>query len=158
MDSWTGATHGNTLWGPAVGSSQRDNPCGVPMGPGLRDVADKGSQAEGQGYHSSPPHSHCCPWAPKNDGNIMVGVLGCAGGCAWCFSQPPSCRVDFALFFLCFYFLPKPSSCHLQPLPPPDLSRLPPTPFPSLPRFPFQMENVTAGVLRWWLCQVAAGP
>lgn len=62
-------------------------------------------------------------------------------------------------FFAHFYFLPKPSSSHLQLPPPPDLSRLPPTPFPSLPYFLFWVANVTAGILDpGTLCQVAAGP
>lgn len=110
----TGARHGNTLWGPAVGSSQGDNPWGLPMGPGLRGGWDKGSWAEGPDYHPSPPHSHCCSWALKNDGNIMVGVLGCAGGCAWCCPQPLSCGVDFALFFLSSLLL-SPKTIFLPP-------------------------------------------
>lgn len=62
-------------------------------------------------------------------------------------------------FFAHFYFLPKPSSCHLRLPPPPDLSRLPPTPFPSLPRFPFRMANVTAGVLEpCTLCTLCPAP
>lgn len=40
----------------------------------------------------------------------MVGVLGCAEGCAWCCPQPPSC----SLFFLCSLFL-SPKTLFLPP-------------------------------------------
>lgn len=145
--------HGTEHWGQAwkhpVGTScgiqPRGQSLGVLHGPWPKGAWDKGSQAEGQGYHSLP-HSQCCPRTPKNYGNIMVEVLGSAGGCTLCSRHHVGWILPFS-FFAHFYFVPKPSSCHLQPPPPPGLSRLPPTPFPSLPHFPFRMANVIVGVL-----------
>lgn len=156
----TRARHGNTLWGTSCGIQLWGQSLRVPMGPGLRRRGTKAARLRGRATILLLPTPTAAPGPQRmmetswwRSWAVLGDVLGAA--------YSPH-HVGWILpfsFFAHFYFLPKPSSCHLQPLPPPGLSRLPPTPFPSLPRFPFQMANVTAGLLDpSTLCQVAAGP
>lgn len=97
----TGARHGNTLWGSAVGSSQGDNPWGCSMGPGLRGRGTKAARLRGRAIILF--HTPLLPLGPKELWKHHGGGPGLCWGMY--FVQPPSCGVDFALFFLCSLLL-----------------------------------------------------